>query len=260
MDNEYKDYEFPVQNVITIIVCFALAVLDMMFLYKALQRVAGTILGSTDQAGIFMIVAFIIATVANYTAFEWGRQNGKRMAKKTINKYSLGSFAAWAAIGISYFAIRIIDLIKSIENGETNIVGHIVVMGILAISYIGTGALIQSSERGIFDAELSAIRKAKKRFEKANEDLADSYADLKESIGILKSYDINYKTLDVQYRKCLTSMIRTENATMSVIVGRMLAKHGDINPKLADEILKEVIDARNDKWLEQEVAKSVKGM
>ena len=178
------------------------------------------------------------------------------MSKKSINKHTFGLFLAWAALGVGYFIIRLIDLGQSLEAAkvtgeEVNIAGHAIVMGFLAVSYVGTGTLIQSSARIIFDAELSALRNTKKKFERANEDLADSYADIKESIGILKGYNINYKTLDVQRRKCITSMIRTENATMSVIVGRMLAKHSDMNPKLANDILNEVIEERDDKWLER---------
>ena len=256
MDKKYQNFDFPVIRVVFIVASFLLAVLDMLFLYGALGRLTAGILGSSDQAGIFMITAFVLATVANFTALMWGYENGKRMTRGALNKHSIGFFIGWCAIGLGYFAIRAIDLKNTIASTlgsglgieEANIPGHIIVMGILAVSYIGTGTLIQSSAREIFDARLSALRKAKKKFERANEDLADSYADLKESIGILKNYDINYRTLDVQYRKCYMSMIRTENATMSVIVSNMLAKHNDMNPKLANDILKEVIDARDDKW------------
>ena len=263
MDKKYKNFEFPTGRAIIIVVSFLLAVYDMFFLYKALKNVVGTILGDSTQSMIFMVVALLLASIANTCALLWGIENGKHMQKRSINKYSIGCFLGWFAIGVGYLVIRLFDLRETISiaatNGsEANIAGSLISIGLLAVSYIGTGTLIQASAREIFDAELSALRKAKKRFERANEDLADSYADIKESIGVLKSYDINYKTLNVQYKKCLTSMIRTENATMSVIVGRMLARHGDVNPKLADDILKSVIKDRDEKWLEREVAQSVK--
>lgn len=261
MDKKYQSFDFPVGRVVIIVVSFLLAVFDMFFLYKALKNTVGTILGDSTQSMTFMLVALILATIANFTALMWGIENGRRMQKRSINKHSIGYFLGWFAIGVGYLVIRIVDLRRSMESGDgVNISGSLISMGLLVISYIGTGTLIQASAREIFDAELSTLRKAKKKFERANEDLADSYADIKESIGVLKSYEINYRTLNVQYKKCLTSMIRTENAAMSVIVGRMLAKHNDMNPKLADEVLKSVINERNDKWLEQEVSRSVKGM
>lgn len=259
MDKEYKNFDFPVMKVLFIVFSFALAILDMIFLYRALAHILGD--KESEHSVLYMGVAFLLATAANFIAFTWGQKNGENMAEKAINKHSIGFFAAWVAIGLGYTAIRIIDLIMSIKSGDgSDTYGNLITMGLLIVSYVGTGTLIQASAREICDAELSALRKAKKKFERANEDLADGYADIKESIGVLKSYDINYKTLDVQYRKCLTSMIRTENATMSVIVGRMLAKHGEVNPKLANDILKEVIEERNGKWLEQEVSRSVKGL
>ena len=72
MDKKYRSFEFPVLRAVFVVVSFMLAILDMLFLYKALQRIVGSIIGNTDQAGLFMIVAFIIATVANVTALLWG--------------------------------------------------------------------------------------------------------------------------------------------------------------------------------------------
>lgn len=233
-----KNPDFPIIRVVFIIASFSLAILDMMLLYRILPNIFTAI--EEYQA---MLIAFLLATVANFTALTWGWNNGRRLEKRAVNKRSLGEIFFWIAIGAAYAAIRVMDLLNKMEaNPEYDVMGDIVQMVILAISYIGTGVLIQSSAREIWDADCVAFRKAKKKFDILHNDIADASADLHESIGILKKYDSNYATLDKQKAEIETAIHKSEEAVMSDIVAVTLKKYPMISPAAANQVKEQVLE------------------
>ena len=234
-----KDPDFPVYRVVFIVVSFLLGLLDMTLLYKAVQ-----VLLTDIDYGMSMIISFAIATVANFTALTWGWENGKRLEKHIVNKHSAGSFILWLAIGIIYAVIRVINILKGIDNNpDFDWIGEAVQIVILAISYIGTGFLIQASARDIWDAECRAFRKTRKKFNAIHEDVADASADLHEDIGILKKYNLNYEALDHQKNKIEYAITHSEKAVMADIVSMTCAKNPMISPIQANKVMELVLDS-----------------
>ena len=237
-----KSLKFPVASVVYIVVSFLLGLLDMTLLYK----IVGPLMGLDNAMAMF--VAFLLATIANFTALTWGKANGDNMAEKSINKHSVGSFIAWVFIGIVYLAIRIAGLfLVSRPEGTSDInywVGQILTMSILAISYIGTGVLIASSSRTIWDREAKDMRRLTKEFNQAHDDLAKATADLDQNISILSKYHLNYPSLERQYKKIESAIYRAEDATMSDIVGKVVAAHPEINPREAHNVKDEIMEKR----------------
>ena len=78
-----KSIHFPTSAVLIIIACFALGVADMVMLEKAMRNVFNMDAGIGSYA-----LAFIIATVANFTALMWGKENGEKLQRRSINRYS----------------------------------------------------------------------------------------------------------------------------------------------------------------------------
>jgi hypothetical protein len=232
-----KDPDFPVHRVVFIVVSFLLGLLDMTLLYRAFHDLTQL------NNGMSMIISFIIATIANFTALTWGWENGRHLAKRTINKRTVGEFIIWLAIGIMYAVIRAINIINKLGNPELNWMGETIQIVILAISYIGTGVLIQSSAREIWDAECVAFRKARKKFNRLHEDVADASADLHEDIGILKKYNMNYSALEHQKNKIEFAIRKSEKAVMADIVSMTCAKNPMISPVQANKVMEQVLDS-----------------
>ena len=237
MEEMRKNPDFPVYRVAFIIVSFLLGLLDMTLLYKVVHQLMGF------NNGFSMLVSFIVATIANFTALTWGWGNGKRLERHSINKRSVGEFFAWFAIGCLYAAIRIINILQNVGNDDFNWNGEIIQIVILAISYIGTGVLIQSSAREIWDADCVAFRKSKKRFDELHIDIADATADLQESIGILKNYDSNYRSLDEQKKEIEMAIHKSEEAVMADIVAVTVSNNPMISPIAANKVKEQVLDA-----------------
>lgn len=231
-----KNTDFPTYRVIYIVVSFLLGILDMGLLYISIHQLTSL------SNGMSMIVALILATAANFMALTWGMGNGKRLEEKAINKRSLGEFMGWVTIGIIYTVIRVVNLMNKIGTDDFNLVGDIIQMAILAVSYIGTGTLIQSSAREIFDADTSNFRRTKRKFEQAHEDIADADADLREAIGIMTKYNLNYKSLEKQRDKISNSIYKSEKAVMANLVGIMCSENQDISPAMANKVMEEVIE------------------
>ncbi len=240
---EKKNFDFPTIRVVYIVVSFGLAVFDMFMLQEKLLD----ILPNGTTPSFAAITSVIVATMANFIAFTWGQENGKMMAAKVINKKTAGTFATWVTIGCVYALIRLSYIIKHAMMGYkpildlSGIMGQIAEIILLSISYIGTGILIEESARDIFDADCVACRKAKKKFDRIHADIAAEVSDLQANIGVLKKYGNNYKTLERQKNKIETAIRRAERGAMADIVGKMLTKHKEISPTLANAVMDEVI-------------------
>lgn len=237
MEDMRKNPDFPVYRVVFIVVSFLLGLLDMTLLYKVVHQLMR--LGN----GPSMLVSFIVATIANFTALTWGWGNGKRLEKHSINKRSIGEFFAWFAIGCMYAAIRTVNIVQNFNTEGFNWTGEIIQIVILAISYIGTGVLIQSSAREIWDADCVSFRKAKRNFDSLHADIADAAADLQESIGILRKYDSNYKSLDDQKKEIEMAIHKSEEAVMADIVAVTVSNNPMISPIAANKVKEQVLEA-----------------
>ena len=243
-ENEVEriDIDFPYFRVVMIIASFALGLLDMMFLYRAIHNLTG--LGN----GASMFAAFAIAEVANFTAFMMGAQNGENMSKHAINKKSAGLFAAWVILGIGYVAIRVLNFIKLTSTPDFDINGELLQFFILGISYIGTGTTIWSSSRRIFDKKAHDYRKAKKNFELARENLNNAFATLQSSYGNIINYNVNYKNLDTLKKNIEENIELSEKATMNDLGGKVLKTHQrDVNPVLVRQVIDKVLKKRKEK-------------
>lgn len=239
-----KNTDFPTYRVVYIVVSFLLGLLDMELLYVAIHQLTSL------NNGMSMVVALILATAANFMALTWGMGNGKRLEEKSINKRSLGEFLGWVTIGLIYTTIRVVNLINKIGTDDFNLIGDIIQMAILAVSYIGTGTLIQASACEIFDADTSNFRRTKRKFEQAHEDIADADADLREAIGIMMKYDLNYKSLDKQRDKISNSIYKSEKAVMANLVGIMCSENQEISPSMANKVMEEVIEQNKNRQRE----------
>ena len=246
MDNKGKNIDLPIYRVVFIIVSFLLAILDMIMLQEKVQIVFGI-------SNIFaMLVALIIATIANFMALTWGWGNGKRLERRALNRRSARDFSLWVLIGLSYAAFRIIPVLwperfPGMESRDTSIVVEVMQIVILGISYIGSGLLIQDSAREIWDNDCVRARKARKRFQELRDDIAADSADIRESISILNNYGKNYKSLEAQKKKTENAIGKAEAATMADIVTKMKTIHPEISPSDCRKVMDEVLQSRK-KW------------
>ena len=87
-------------------------------------------------------------------------------------------------------------------------------------------------------------QKSKKKFYRLHEELSSFSAHIKQTIGVLDRYDENYKTLDRQYEKIKTNILRAEKSAMSSIVGEVIKNHPEITPSDAHAVMEEVLERR----------------
>lgn len=234
----YKSIKPITMPVAIIAVCFALGVADMMMLQEAMPDALNV------KQSLAAPLALILATVANFTALLWGKSNGERLEKRSLNRQSIISFLLWSMIGAAYMAIRILAGLRKSSTGIS--VADLAQMGILAILYIGTGITISAEARTIFDANESEYRRRQKEFTKHNELISDEAADLQENIGKLKGYNSNYAALDAQYQKIKQSIRKAEAASMADIVGKTLKHHPEITSSEAHEVMDGVLRHRDE--------------
>lgn len=246
-----KNPEYPYGAWVFIAVSFLLGFLDMVLLQ---DRIRDLFIGFDSLWS--MITAFVIATVANFTAFQWGHTDGKDLTKKLINKRSMGPFLFWVALGVVYAAIRASYIIKHTAMGVapildgSDILGEILQIVVLAISYIGTGFLIAEQARRIFDADCVEYRRAKKEFNRLHGEVATENADLKADIKALGRFSDNFKTLERQYEEKRREIKKAERRTLARITGEMLKDNPDVTPSTANRIMEDII-AKNDEKAEK---------
>lgn len=230
-----KNYNFPVGGVIAIVVSFALAVLDMMFLYKAVQSVF------SQTRLMSMVISLGIATVANYSALQWGADNGKNQN----NKFTYNSFM-WIFIGLFYAAIRTLNIVFNYE--ELNIAGELFQIVILAIFYIGTGVTIRSSAKNICDADAMRYRKAKKEFEELHRMLAAAEKPIVKEMAALKDFKKHYDSLERQKGEIERGIEKTERATAAAITSLVLKNNPGIDSAATHRVMEESLEKAREKF------------
>lgn len=279
MDENEKDTSSIFGKVAIIAVCFILGVLDMIMLRDAIKSLMGMNTATSS------LTALCLATIANFTALMWGRESGKHLQKKSVNKFSRVNFLIWLTIGLFYMVIRVSNVVvpafrnceelyktdstetvavledididsdaeklQKCNEEKTNattfsgLAGEVIQIIILAILYSSTGLTISAEARVIFDKDVSEYRKLKKEFEKSTEDIADVAADLQEQIGTLQKYSSNYTSLDLQRKKIDSSIRKAEESTMADIVGKMLSSNPEVTPSYAHQVKNEVLAKRD---------------
>ena len=217
-ESAINDVKMPVFPWIAIIGSFLLAVLDMVLLYKSVGKVF-SFLG--PEPSLHMIVAFIIATLANTFAFLWGHENGRNLAEKSLNKKSLFNFMLWVLIGVFYVIVKIIGN-GGLDEAKIDLM-------VLAISYISSGTLIASSAAKIFNRDLADARKFEKRFSIIHEDLVAEAAEIRRLTEVLDNYNEVYESLDKQRDIKRKSIRRSEKASMSSVVGKIIENNPGID-------------------------------
>ena len=242
-----KKTEAPAILWVLVIGSFALAFMDMMFLGQALTELTKDTSFALNT-GVANVAAFALATVANLTALMWGSTNGRTLAKKTVNKDSRSWFISWVILGLVYAGIRVASMMVAMNSGEgdstQNILGQILIMVILAVSYIGSGTAIQWASRQIFDADVKEYQEAKRKFTEAHRKISHRKAALKEVINVLDDYDQNFEALDKQYDKIKMAIVKSEKAVMAEVVGKTVTQNPTIDPVKAGEVMEEVLEER----------------
>ena len=239
-----KNYNYPVGSVVRIVISFLLAVLDMFFLYQA----AGHVFGIKENA-ITMALAFLIASIANYSAFQWGKDNGESQSKK-MN----GGGVLWILIGCLYAGIRVANIAMNKAGSVTSEICQII---ILAVFYYFTGTTIRNSARKIFDADAVSFRRARKQFEIYHKALARMEKPIKKDLATLKNYNKHYEALKRQKDEIERGIEKTEKATASTIEGLVMKHNPNIDPTEAHKVVVDSLNEARTKFKEQN-AKGVK--
>lgn len=240
-----KSIHFPTSAVLIIIACFALGVADMVMLEKAMRNVFNMDAGIGSYA-----LAFIIATVANFTALMWGKENGEKLQKRSINKYSLLPFALWAVIGVAYALIRVMFIVQvqaSPEEYEETfsaamLISECVQAAVLAILYIGTGTTIAQNAAVIFDYDCERYRNAKKNYETLRARIGNEQRILMNQIRTLETFENNSaQGLRGQYEGMKDKIKQEQIALVSYIAAKTAEKNPHVDSNSIDIILDEAI-------------------
>lgn len=228
-----KEITSDVGRWVIIIVCFLLAILDMIMLRDALGKVIQG-LGSNAMKSL---TAFVIATVANFNAFLWGMETGRNLRRRSVNKNSVLSFCIWVVIGIFYIIVKI-------SSFDDNILNNLVELSLLMILYASTGLTISAEARVIFDRDVREYKRLQKQLELYSATLADEVSEIRKNLDILDGFEDNFKTLDDQYAKIKSTIKKSEESAMADIVGKMLAGHPEVTPSEAHKVMDEMLAKR----------------
>ena len=219
-----------------VVVSFSLAILDMMYLRDVFQNYAD--FGVVEAS----IIAFALATVANVSALLWGRQKGLRKSGRSF-------MWSWIVLGIVYFLIRFIaiynEIIKPGDFEFSAIIGQLLPVIILTISYVGTGTTLEWAGRQLWDVNVVNFLRSQKAFHADHAKIANNHAALWEMIENLQKYRENYTSLDKQYEKHKDNIRKNEKSTMARIVSKVIANNPSIDPVDANRVMEDVLAERD---------------
>ena len=219
-----------------VVVSFSLAILDMMYLRDVFEKYA-----DFDVVGA-SIVAFALATIANVAALLWGRQKGLRKSGKSF-------MWSWIVLGIVYFLIRFVaiynEVIKPGNFDFSSIIGQLLPIIILTISYVGTGTTLEWAGKQLWDINIITYLKTQKVFHEEHAKIANNHAALWEMIENLQKYNENYISLDKQYEKHKDNIRKNEKSTMARIVSKVIANNPSIDPSDANRVMEAVLAERD---------------
>ena len=219
-----------------IVASFLLAILDMMFLRDVFIDYLNFELVPAS------IISFALATAANTSALVWGKQKGSREGYR-------GFMYGWIFLGIAYAILRSIAFYQNvIEVNDWSfeaIIEQLVPAIILAISYIGTGTMIQWASAKIWDIDVVNFLETRKAFKAAHAKIVNNKAVIKEMAKRLEEYSKNYDYLDHQYNIHMGKILKSEQSTISLIVAKTIAEHPEISPSEAENVKNMVLKERD---------------
>ena len=232
-----QNYNIPVGSIVIIVVSFLLAIFDMLFLYSAVQKVFG------QPRFMAMLTSFTIATIANFNAFMWGKDNGEKQNKKMT-----AGGIIWVLIGVGYAVIRAIDIIKRLDSPELNLLGDLFQIAFLGLIYPFTGLEIRKNAAIYFDADAIRYRRARKEFEEYHKLLAKTETPIVKDMAILKNYNKHYKSLTAQRNEIYRGIEKTEKATAAAITGLVLKNNPVIDATATHNAMEQTLKEARDKF------------
>jgi hypothetical protein len=182
------------------------------------------------------LIAFILATFANFCAFEWGRINGKNKSKHIFNKKSAIGFLGWLAFAVVYGVIEYTSTINQKNIDWTAQVGQYV---ILVASYVMSGLMIEKSAREMNDIDAVACRASEKEYKTTMKRLARVDSRINYMLSALENYNQNYDSLNEQYEKQLEAINHAEDSAINEILGRTLQNNPEITPTEAQKVVEQ---------------------
>lgn len=240
MKNSYK---LPFFKIFFMGISFLLAFLDMTMLRDSIKLIL-TSIGS----GMSSLIAFMIATMANLLAFEWGKSKAESEPKKPINKSALVGKWGWIFFGIIYIILKISEGLNQglfetdIDiNNLTQFVGSFC---ILAGSFITSGLIIASGAEDIFNREAQACRSSESEFNETRHELASEDAKINKKLSILENYESNFTSTRTQYLRHKKAITGAERAVCNEILGKTLQECEDIDPADAQKIVEDILKKR----------------
>ena len=222
---------------IEMFVCYAVAVLDMLFLKDVIRQMNPHLSGAV--AGVF---AFAIALLADYMAYDWGKKEGKRESVGT-------SRFMWIFLGIVYALLRIasvyFEVIKPHDYSFGTITYQIFAICFLTASYLTTGFVLRHQSAKYWDPKITKYLDYKEEFEEENKNNAHNEAVLDKMVETLESYNENYESLDKQYNEIKDTIRKEEKSIMAQIVGKVIKEHQNVNPDHANLVMEKVLRERD---------------
>ncbi len=221
-------------------VSFSLAIFDMFFLRDVFNKNLGfDIVGAS-------IMSVSLAFAADVAALIWGRQKGLRDSWKSFKW-------GWIALGVAYMAIRSVSFVEDViidgDYSYESIMGQVIPVIVLTISYIGTGTMLQWAGSKIWDLDAVNFREAKKVFKESHAKVIKNHAAILEMAKRLDEFDKNYDSLNHQYNIHMDKIRKNEHSVMSLIVAKTIADNPEIidSPSEADNVMKKVLEERDRK-------------
>ena len=125
------------------------------------------------------------------------------------------------------------------------IIGQLLPVIILTISYVGTGTTLEWAGRQLWDVNVVNFLRSQKAFHADHAKIANNHAALWEMIENLQKYRENYTSLDKQYEKHKDNIRKNEKSTMARIVSKVIANNPSIDPVDANRVMEDVLAERD---------------
>lgn len=240
LQEEKTAFSTPMAHWWIVVGCLALSFVDMLLLSTAL----GKLTNDLDQVGASLL-AFCLALIGTITAFLWGRSQALHKNTKVWKFYELW---VWLAIGIIFIIMRLVVVVADVsefpEEAFSIISSEALMAVVLSILYIGTGLVVRSESRKIFDPALFSEWRQIGSAKKVQNKIANKFAETERMLIELDSFQKNYHSLDKQYVIRKNALMDAERTTLSTVVKRMLEDNPHLSPQVVDDILQSILNER----------------
>lgn len=239
-----KAIESPTIPIVIIIVCLALSFVDMYLLSTALEKLLDFSQSSAS------LLALFLALVGAGSAFLWGRSEA---TNKKLKPYLSHNFWIWLLICLVFIAIRIavvmIDVTEYPDDAMATITSESLMAVLLTILYVGTGLVLHSEARKVFDPERFLEWKDLNAAKSLQNSIARKYAEAERIIIELESFRKYYGSLEKQYVIHKQSLEDAERSTLSTVVKQVLEDNPHLSPQDVEDILQSIIAERKSRIL-----------